>query len=161
MYSFRYTVGCGGLQVRCAPNPATYAQAKKPMPTARWPSTCTPSFYVASPAIKGEDDVIYRKNLPTFADDETILTAGKTVEQLILETPLSKQHVDVLRRRSQATGRKVDAKSEGKVVKAAKLSDRERSILSQRDSELLITFLTVPYVKLNIYIIFSVAKYLH
>ena len=143
-----YTVTCGGLQVRCAPNPATYAQAKKPMPTARWPSTCTPSFYVASPAIKGEDDVIYRKNLPTFADDETILTAGKTVEQLILETPLSKQHVDVLRRRSQATGRKVDATSEGKVVKAAKLSDRERSILSQRDSELLITFLTVPYLRM-------------
>ena len=64
------------------------------LPKHRYPSTATPSFYVPPPAVRTEDDVIYRPNLPSFED----------------------------------------FKSQGQV-------------LGQQDSELLISFLTVPYIR--------------
>lgn len=55
-----YQVTAAGMQaagaLHCAPNPAMYIG--KPLPIARWPSTATPSFHVAKPAIHGEDDII-------------------------------------------------------------------------------------------------------
>jgi hypothetical protein len=62
----------GGRELRCRPNPnqtnpATGVKMDPDhLPTHRFPSTATPSFYVSAPAIKTEDDVIYRPNLPAF-----------------------------------------------------------------------------------------------
>ena len=69
------------------------------LPTHRFPSTATPSFYVPLPTIRTEDDVIYRPNLPNFED------------------------------------------SFGQV-------------LNQRDSELLISYLTVPYMRIPLVLTF-------
>ena len=88
-------------RVACRPDPnmTDPITGKKVPPEAlpkhRFPSTATPSFYVAPPAIKTEDDVIYRPNLPSFEDNK-----------------------------------------------------KQGQVLGQRDSELLISFLTVPYIRL-------------
>jgi hypothetical protein len=67
--------------------------------THRFPSTATPSFYVPLPAIKTEDDVIYRPNLPSF-------------------------------------------------------ENKYGQVLNQRDSELLISYLTVPYMRIPLLLTF-------
>ena len=86
-------------------NPKTRRPFKEDeLPKHRYPSTATPSFYAPPPAIKTEDDAIYRANLPTFD--------------------------------AMAPGRKG-------VLESAQLAQ-----LGQRDSELLISFLTVPYLRL-------------
>ena len=63
-----------GTQLFCRPDP----RQKNPLtgivipadqlPTHRYLSTATPSFYLSPPAIVTEDDVIYRPNLPSFED---------------------------------------------------------------------------------------------
>lgn len=174
-----YQVTAVGMQaagaLHCAPNPAMYIG--RPLPIARWPSTATPSFHVAKPAIRGEDDIICkcgtfsfslflqssrflqpylrctdrnvmlsdRKNLPTFADSEVVDTAGKTVEASLLESAASKKHHATLLRRSKATGARA-----AKAQRAAlpHKEDGQQSVLSQRDSELLLCFLTVPYIRM-------------
>jgi thiol-disulfide isomerase/thioredoxin len=91
--------------LRCRPDPKQVDPATgKPippesLPTHRYLSTATPSFYVPPPKIKSEDDVIYRPNLPGF-DDE----AGQ--------------------------------------------------VLNQRDSELLISYMTVPYLRVPLILSF-------
>ena len=82
----------------------TPIDAEDELPKHRYPSTATPSFYAPPPAIKTEDDAIYRANLPAF-----------------------------------------DAVGPGR--KGA-LESSQLSQLGQRDSELLISFLTVPYLRL-------------
>jgi len=69
------------------------------LPTHRFPSTATPSFYVPAPAINSEDDVVYRPNLPNF-------------------------------------------------------EDKYGQVLSQRDAELLISYLTVPYMRIPLLLSF-------
>ena len=71
----------------------------QPFPIHRFPSTATPSFYLPPPAVRTEDDVIYRANLPNFAN---------------------------------AYGQ----------------------VLNQRDSELLLSYLTVPYLRLPLLLTF-------
>ena len=144
----QYQITAAGISqsgaLHCAPNPAQYVN--KPLPTARWPSTATPSFHVAKPAIRGEDDIIYRKNLPSFADDEVVDTAGKTVEASLLESAASKQHHATLVRRSKATGARAETAQHALPREGS--ADAKQSSLSQRDSELLLSFLTVPYIRM-------------
>ena len=94
-----------GEYLRCRPdpnqtNPLT-GKAIPPdqLPTHRYPSTATPSFYVPAPTIRTEDDVIYRPNLPNF-------------------------------------------------------EDQFGQVLNQRDSELLISYLTVPYMRIPLLMAF-------
>lgn len=100
-----YEVTALGINLKCRPDPRQVNPLTgKPidpqhLPTHRFPSTATPSFYVPLPPIKTEDDVIYRPNLPSFED-----TYGQ--------------------------------------------------VLNQRDSELLISYLTVPYMRLPLLITF-------
>lgn len=94
-----------GLSLHCRPDPKQVNPLTgkvippENLPTHRFPSTATPSFYVPPPAIKTEDDVIYRPNLPTF-------------------------------------------------------EDKYGQVLNQRDSELLISYLTVPYIRLPLLLTF-------
>jgi hypothetical protein len=65
-----YRVTALGIECFCAPDPRKVNPLTgKPIPpenipTHRYPSTATPSFYVPAPVIKTEDDIIYRPNLP-------------------------------------------------------------------------------------------------
>jgi hypothetical protein len=144
-----YQVSAAGIPIgalRCAPNPSMYVG--KPLPTARWPSPATPSFHVAKPAIHTEDDIIYRKHLPTFADDEVVdETAGKAVEAALLESTASKKHHATLVRRCKATGARAATRTAKNLLQDAG-NDAQQSVLSQRDSELLLSFLTVPYIRM-------------
>jgi hypothetical protein len=94
-----------GIELRCRPDPnqTDPVTGKKvdpsTLPSQRFPSTATPSFYVAAPVIRSEDDVIYRPNLPSFDNEYG-------------------------------------------------------QVLNQRDSELLISYLTVPYMRLPLLITF-------
>lgn len=91
--------------LHCRPNPKQVNPITgkiippEQLPTHRYPSTATPSFYVPLPLIKTEDDVIYRPNLPNF-------------------------------------------------------EDKYGPILNQRDSELLISYLTVPYMRIPLLLTF-------
>eukprot|EP01033_Poteriospumella_lacustris_P010457 gene10460-7435_t len=93
-----FAVNAFRTELRCRPDPKqTDPMTGKPippesLPTHRFPSTATPSFYVPPPSIKSEDDVIYRPNLPAF-------------------------------------------------------DDKAGQVLNQRDSELLISYMTVPYLR--------------
>jgi hypothetical protein len=94
-----------GLELRCRPDPKQLNPLTgriippENLPTHRYPSTATPSFYVPLPPIKTEDDVIYRPNLPSF-------------------------------------------------------EDKYGQVLNQRDSELLISYLTVPYMRIPLLMAF-------
>jgi hypothetical protein len=100
-----YQVIAFGKDLRCRPDPhqtdPITGKVIPPdqLPTHRYPSTATPSFYLPSPAVKTEDDVIYRPNLPNF-------------------------------------------------------EDKHGQVLNQRDSELLISYLTVPYMRLPLLLTF-------
>lgn len=100
-----FTVQSFGRVLRCRPDPNQIdplTGKKVPadqLPLHRFPSTATPSFYVVAPAIKTEDDVIYRPNLPNF-------------------------------------------------------EDKYGQVLNQRDSELLISYLTVPYMRIPLILTF-------
>jgi hypothetical protein len=100
-----YVVEAFGAKLKCRPDPNQINPATgKPipeehLPTHRFPSTATPSFYVPPPPIKTEDDVIYLPNLPSF-------------------------------------------------------EDKFGQVLNQRDSELLISYLTVPYLRLPLLLSF-------
>eukprot|EP01038_Epipyxis_sp_PR26KG_P004031 gene4031-5768_t len=93
-----YQVVGFGVELRCRPDPKQTNPVTgkvilpEHLPTHRFPSSATPSFYVPLPTIKTEDDVIYRPNLPSF-------------------------------------------------------EDKYGQVLNQRDSELLISYLTVPYMR--------------
>jgi len=41
---------------------------KSPPPTHRYPSAASPSHLLPAPAVRTEDDVLYRPNLPDFAN---------------------------------------------------------------------------------------------
>ena len=100
-----FTVTAMGKNLHCRPDPKQTNPLTgkvippEHLPTHRFPSTATPSFYVPAPAIKTEDDVIYRPNLPSF-------------------------------------------------------EDKYGQVLNQRDSELLISYLTVPYMRLPLLLSF-------
>jgi hypothetical protein len=100
-----YDVQSFGVSLKCRPDPNQVDPSTgKPylpeqLPTHRFPSTATPSFYVPLPLIRTEDDVIYRPNLPNF-------------------------------------------------------EDKFGQVLNQRDSELLISYLTVPYMRLPLLLSF-------
>jgi hypothetical protein len=104
---------CG---MKCAPEPkaknvsgSADTKSIQDTPTHRYPSTATPSFYASKPTIQTEDDVVYRPNLPTFADPvETVSSAGGQ--------------------------------------------------LGLRDAELLLSFLTVPYIRIPLVLNFFAAE---
>ena len=104
-----FSVSAFGKELRCHPDPKqTNPLTGKPippesLPTHRFASTATPSFYVPPPAIQSEDDVIYRPNLPTF-------------------------------------------------------EDQGGAVLNQRDSELLISYMTVPYLRLPLILTFFASE---
>lgn len=99
----------GNEALRCRPNPGMINPLTgkiippEQLPTHRYPSTATPSFYVPLPSIKTEDDVIYRPNLPNF-------------------------------------------------------EDKFGQVLNQRDSELLISYLTVPYMRIPLLMAFFASE---
>ena len=99
-----YSISAEGLSdsLHCAANPMNHVG--KTMPVARWPSAATPSFHLSKPAVRGEDDIIYRKNLPTFSDDEVLESAGMSIEAELLQSAANKKHHAILVRRSKATG---------------------------------------------------------
>ena len=100
-----YDIQAFGISLKCRPDPNQINPltgkvfAPEQLPTHRFPSTATPSFYVPPPAIHTEDDVIYRPNLPSF-------------------------------------------------------EEKFGQVLNQRDSELLISYLTVPYMRLPLILSF-------
>jgi thiol-disulfide isomerase/thioredoxin len=104
-----YSVTAMGRDLRCRPDPTQTdpitGKTIPPdqLPTHRYPSTATPSFYLPAPAVKTEDDVIYRPNLPNF-------------------------------------------------------EDKYGQVLNQRDSELLISYLTVPYMRLPLILTFFASE---
>ncbi len=63
-----FEVQAMGQSLKCRPDPKQTNPVTgkvippEHLPTHRFPSTATPSFYVPLPAIKTEDDVIYRPN---------------------------------------------------------------------------------------------------
>jgi hypothetical protein len=147
--------------VRCRPDPKKtdpITGRRIPLdalPRNRYASTATPSFYCkaigggggggtgdsnnnnpskAAAAIKTEDDVIYRPNLPTFEDD-------KSSRQLLNNNDDKKDDQSALSSSSSSEGTKSGGGSGG-------------SVLSQRDSELLLSFLTVPYLRLPLVLTF-------
>lgn len=108
---------CEAWRIRCRPDPKKVDPVTKrivpahKIPKHRYPSTATPGFYVTSkPAVKTEDDVIYRPNLPTFGEQSKQKDAASAV------------------------------------------------LLSQRDSELLLSFLTVPYLRLPLVLTFFASE---
>lgn len=87
--------GFGGSALNCKP----VVPENTPPPIHRFPSYATPEFFIPAPAVRTEDDVIYRPTLPDF-------------------------------------------------------SDSHGQILNQRDSELLFSYLTVPYIRLPLLLAF-------
>lgn len=104
-----YQVTAFRVELRCKPDPKqTNPVTGKPippehLPTHRFPSTATPSFFVPPPPIKTEDDVIYRPNLPGF-------------------------------------------------------EDQSGAVLNQRDSELLLSYMTVPYIRMPLILAFFASE---
>ncbi|KAH9261268.1 hypothetical protein BASA81_000972 [Batrachochytrium salamandrivorans] len=133
-----YLVWCQfqGIVLKCRPEPdrdakgETFSKERQP-PTHRFPSTATPSFYVTDlPAIRTEDDVIYRPNLPGFEDD-----------------PDPRKKLKALPPRGGGGG--------GRKKKTAVPTNTPRQqVLGQHDSELLISYLTVPYLRLPLVLTF-------
>jgi hypothetical protein len=104
-----YEVTAFGVSLSCRPDPKQINPMTgkiiiaENLPVHRFPSTATPSFYVPAPAVRTEDDVIYRPNLPSF-------------------------------------------------------EDKYGQVLNQRDSELLISYLTVPYMRLPLILSFFASE---
>jgi len=127
-----------GAQLRCRPEPdrdakgETYTKERQP-PTHRYPSTATPSFWVLDlPPIKTEDDVVYRPNLPDFADDPL---------------PADKQ-------RPSDDGADGKKRKGGAGAGGHHHHSHHAQGLGQHDSELLISYLTVPYLRLPLVLAF-------
>ena len=47
----------------------------------RFPSTATPSYYLPAPAVRTEDDVIYRPTLPDFRSVDTSAEDGESTKK--------------------------------------------------------------------------------
>ncbi|CAK9003801.1 Calmodulin, partial [Durusdinium trenchii] len=90
-------------------------------PKHRFPSTATPSFYLNDPPMHTEDDIIYRPTLTGFEE--------------------------ALPNQSAAAGLSGSSKSARGDGKAAAATTKTQ-ILGQHDSELLLSYLTVPYIRL-------------
>lgn len=147
-----YLVYCSyqGIILKCRPEPdrdakgETFSKERQP-PSHRFPSTATPSFYIPDPPpIRTEDDVIYRPNLPGFEDDHV---AKKRIKALL---PKGSDHSSAS---AAATTRALMAGAGLKGKKAKEVTIRQQ-ILGQHDSELLISFLTVPYLRLPLVLTF-------
>ena len=111
-------------------NPTTSRPYKaEELPKHRYPSTATPSFFAPPPPIKTEDDIIYRANLPSF-EPESVTKGFGSVYQIISSS-------------GAAPG--ASAQSGQSSTAGPHLTT---SALGQRDSELLLSFLTVPYLRL-------------
>ena len=101
---------------------------QKKISTHRYPSTATPGYYC--PQVITEDDVIYCPNLPTFAD--------KKVKSEENKNDSSKTKASTSRTGNVSTSN-ASTNSGG---------------LSQRDSEMLLSFMTVPYLRLPLTLTF-------
>lgn len=125
----------GRNNLTCCPDPKKLdPKTRKPkkIATHRYPSTATPSFYChAKPLVKTEDDIIYCPNLPTFADKK--VKSGDKVNEGDSKTKASTSGTGNLPTINASTN------SGG---------------LSQRDSELLLSFMTVPYLRLPLTLTF-------
>ena len=110
----------GGHELRCKPDPKQVnpltGKVLPPdqLPTHRFPSIATPSYFLPPPSIRTEDDVIYRPNLPSFAAEDS--------------------------------------------SSANKSSSNNQQVLNQRDSELLLSYLTVPYMRIPLILTFFASE---
>eukprot|EP00457_Paulinella_chromatophora_P000002 gb/GEZN01000002.1/.p1 GENE.gb/GEZN01000002.1/~~gb/GEZN01000002.1/.p1 ORF type:complete len:6816 (+),score=1425.09 gb/GEZN01000002.1/:114-20561(+) len=120
--------------IACRPNPQqndpVTGKRIKNLPKYRYESTATPYFYCALPKIRSEDDVIYRSNLPSFDDEEEAKSTGTRTSNEIKE--IIEHGVSV-------------GKNQKKL---------QKQVLGQYDSELLISYLTVPYLRLPLVLSF-------
>ena len=134
---------------------------KPPLPTQRWPSTATPSFYVEGDPIRGEDDIIYRRNLPTFGeDDEDPNDPANHHLSLIFGQEKIKSYLEQLCQTLNQKKSKWQKNSDqnggdrGAAAASTASSSRKQAHLSQRDSELLLSYLTVPYLRVPLVLTF-------
>ena len=139
------------------PSKKTGEEDKLPMPTHRWPSTATPSFYVQGDPIRGEDDIIYRRNLPSFGeDDEDPGDPTNHHLSLIYGEKAIKGYLDELckslDRKKAKWHKKIDQDGESSAM--TQKASRKQAHLSQRDSELLLSYLTVPYLRMPLVLTF-------
>ena len=131
--SSSYTVTSFNCQynITCFPDPNQVdPKTHKPrkIPTHRYPPTATPSFYChAKPSVKTKDDVIYCPNLPTFADKK---------------------------KKSKGEENAQKASTSGFGDSSTNQMSTNSGGLSQRDSELLLSFMTVPYLRLPLTLTF-------
>ena len=123
----------GKASISCCPDPKKIdpvTRKPKKIATHRYPSTATPSFYCHSkPMVKTEDGIIYCPNLPTFADKRV-----KSEDE-------------------DGVG-KTKASTSGAGNVSTSNTSTNSGGLSQRDSELLLSFLTVPYLRLPLTLTF-------
>ena len=142
--SHEYIVQIYGIQIWCRPNPNATDPVTgkkvdpKKLPLHRYPSTATASYYLSAPEVKTEDDVVYRPNLPDFRTPPTYATKKKAAST---------------KGGTVGKGGK-GGSSSGRGGNKSGITKPGQAVLGQRDSELLISFLTVPYIRLPLVLTF-------
>lgn len=143
--SHEYTVQIYGIQIWCRPNPNATDPVTgkkvdpKKLPLHRYPSTATASYYLSAPEVKTEDDVVYRPNLPDFRTQPTYAKKKKAAST---------------KGGTGGKGGKGGSSSSGRGGNKSGITKPGQAVLGQRDSELLISFLTVPYIRLPLVLTF-------
>eukprot|EP00808_Paulinella_micropora_P006835 g75373.t1 len=131
-----YSNRCGELF--CRPNPHKVSKKTgkrvKNLPTHRYPSTARPSIHLKGMTIKTEDDLLHCPNLPNFAPDPPKNLTDQEAKAGL--DGLSPADVDF------------------NTVARPKQAETNTYVLGQRDSELLLSYLTVPYMRLPLVLSF-------
>ncbi|KAJ8602501.1 hypothetical protein CTAYLR_001253 [Chrysophaeum taylorii] len=133
-----FSVSMGGKQLRCRPDPDVVDEVtgrKLPperAPQHRFPSRADPASYLATPPpAQTEDDILYRPQLPGFSRAVTAVPS-------VTVTTAATGHRDPKASASpHATRRRPEVPA-----------------LGQRDAELLLSYLTVPYLRIPLVLTF-------
>uniref|UniRef100_A0A6S8D826 ubiquitinyl hydrolase 1 n=1 Tax=Aureoumbra lagunensis TaxID=44058 RepID=A0A6S8D826_9STRA len=131
-----YSVSMSGKQLRCRPDPSILDPVtgrKIPpelAPKHRFPSRADPESYLLTPPpAKTEDDILYRPQLPGFSR-----LLGQRQSAIIVAGGRPRRGEN---EQSKPSSRNVDAPA-----------------LGQRDAELLLSYMTVPYIRLPLVLTF-------
>jgi len=98
-------------------------------PTHRFPSTATPSHFLDDPPVYNEDDIVYRAVLPGFEHDPEDIASND-----LNDSDLGSDESEMLTHTTQIMP--------------------NMPVLGQHDSELLLSYLTVPYMRIPLVITF-------